>query len=824
MQFLIVLIFSIFLSLISNGLADSVNIQNANLQNFYFGTTINGNFYPFYIEMDSLNNSSPANMGTIEGNNGVTAGQYGKVETSGTGFKFATSGASTKFFGTNITYNGCAPTNAQADWMANSLNFFGFNLVRMHECDNFAPAGIIGNTNPPTTTTFDSTALGEFDYLLKDLKNKGIYWDINTNTYRPFTVADGVTDAGSILNLAKGITIFDSTLISLEKSYDYALFTHVNPYTSIAYKDDPAVAWIEITNENSLYQEYMPGAFYDLTLDYAPEWASQQQPSFYIEELATLYNTWLQNKYSTPAAAISAWGLSSLTAPTTIVDNSTEWQNQTLGDATAPTITFNSGVTTINYTNQGSLDWYLQYLQPFNQVSGQYYSIFFNVTSSINTQITMTVQSSTNIYLQQSATLTAGVNTNLHAYYVAPANDSGTYVKLLYGGNGVVTGTLVINSASLSGSPNTIDAVITERNKNTFVFTPPHGTWIAEYPTSMQNDISSFLNATTASFYTAMRSYLNSIVGINCLMLMDGGSYDNLYDPNSGLLQYSDFLDVHTYFATPNTIYSDTFQEDLGSELTDSNLGLIGPILTASQITKTVPMSITEWNHTFPNPYSYEGPIMMATYGALHGWNTMNQFAYGNPGCPFNTFGGSFGNPNGCGFFDTHPVAQQMIQDEIASYLFLKGTNVTSNLTNDVLIVDSDQIHGVMGNIAGNTYNLGGITITPTSNGSIFIYSTTNQTFSSSHQLIAVTMGTTQTTGSGWSGTPGNSTYNWGYAPALIERVNSGFLLMNTGSVSVYPMDGTGTVSSSAVPVTISGGNATFNNSTINAPWFVINK
>jgi hypothetical protein len=69
-------------------------------------------------------------------------------------------------------------------------------------------------------------------------------------TYRRFKPGDGVDAVDELAPAAKPYTCFDRRLIELQKEYCTQLWTHVNPYTKLAYKDDPAVALTDIGNEN----------------------------------------------------------------------------------------------------------------------------------------------------------------------------------------------------------------------------------------------------------------------------------------------------------------------------------------------------------------------------------------------------------------------------------------------------------------------------------------------------------------------------------------------------------------------------------------------
>jgi len=49
-------------------------------------------------------------------------------------------------------------------------------------------------------------------------------------------------------------------LVDLQKEYARQVLTHHNPYTGTQYRDEPGVALLELTNENSLFAGWLTGA------------------------------------------------------------------------------------------------------------------------------------------------------------------------------------------------------------------------------------------------------------------------------------------------------------------------------------------------------------------------------------------------------------------------------------------------------------------------------------------------------------------------------------------------------------------------------------
>src|SRR5690606_30852119 len=82
--------------------------------------------------------------------------------------------------------------------------------------------------------------------------------NLNLHVGRRYKPGDGVRDA-ELLGLTKAVTYFDERIVELQKEHARALLTHVNPYTGKAYRDEPAVALVELLNENSLVEAWAQG-------------------------------------------------------------------------------------------------------------------------------------------------------------------------------------------------------------------------------------------------------------------------------------------------------------------------------------------------------------------------------------------------------------------------------------------------------------------------------------------------------------------------------------------------------------------------------------
>ncbi|MGA8510779.1 MAG: hypothetical protein WB762_34640 [Candidatus Sulfotelmatobacter sp.] len=206
------------------------------------------------------------------------AGKHGFVRAQG-GHLVTGDGKRIRFWGVNITDwskgSVMIPSKGDAPLWAATLARFGVNCVRLQFLDLPTPRGLIDGKRDDTRT-LDPEAFDHEDFFIAELEKRGIYINFNLLVGRPFKVGDGVQDYQKIREGAKGISLYDPRIIELQKEYAKQLLTHYNPYSKIEYRNDPAVAMVEINNENAL-------------------WVGAHGPTpYYDHELTELYNAWLK--------------------------------------------------------------------------------------------------------------------------------------------------------------------------------------------------------------------------------------------------------------------------------------------------------------------------------------------------------------------------------------------------------------------------------------------------------------------------------------------------------------------------------------------------
>ncbi len=564
------------------------------------------------------------------------AGKHGFVKVKDGHFYFE-DGARAKFWGTNLCFGACFPEHKDAEVMASRIAYFGFNAVRLHHMDfYFEPNGIFEDIAPAyknkqmkPTGHLSPRQLDKLDYLIYQLKQRGIYININTLVSRSFTEADGVVDAGKLGMAAKPYSLFDKKLIELQKQYAKDLLTHLNPYTKLRYRDDPAVCMVEITNENTL-SELKPSSL----------------PVYYKKEFEDLYKNWLINKYGSLETSRTSWiggpnllpplslrGDPNIRADEAISKWTTEEHN---GAKLTRADTEDDTVLTIN--NITGTSWHLQFrYNPVKLKKGKGYLFKFTAKSDKPLVIGLVAQQAydpwKDLGLNGEISL-GGEFKTFEISFTAAANCDNSKVGFLIGNSpGVIT---------------IKDAILTESGK--------------------EIDMKAFLSGIERKYLTDMRAYLRDTVGVKVPIGIGGH-----WNPTQLKLQQEclDYVDKHAYWDHPQFPRKSWDMNDFRihnkSILADKNRGIIGGLTVIASEAKqsNMPFVLSEWNHCYPNQYAYETPLLLAEEAKKNDWDALFQFAWAHSGKDL----ANYSDLNS--YFNINPNAQQLILCSYGSRIFL---------------------------------------------------------------------------------------------------------------------------------------------------------
>jgi hypothetical protein len=219
--------------------------------------------------------------------NEKVAGESGFVKRTpdGSGFLMG-SGKPVRFWAVNTTLYRHPGGQPELERHARFLAKIGVNMVRMH--GSFSPKGA-----GKKITEVDEEELDRCWRLVAAMKKQGIYTTISpywANGGHAGTAASwGIEGYGDGADLW-GLLFFNDRLRDAYKGWMKALYTRKNPYTGIALAHDPAVAIIQVQNEDSLFF-----------------WTMQALKSPQKELLAQKFAAWLGKQYGSLKQATDAW-------------------------------------------------------------------------------------------------------------------------------------------------------------------------------------------------------------------------------------------------------------------------------------------------------------------------------------------------------------------------------------------------------------------------------------------------------------------------------------------------------------------------------------
>lgn len=185
------------------------------------------------------------------------AGKHGFLKAKGEQLVFE-DGTQAKFWGVTIAaFALFFSSDDSIKLQAKRLSSLGYNLVRIHHHDSpWVSPNIFGDPNKTTSGKIDPAQIAKIDWWIKCLKDEGIYVWLDLHVGRQLKPKDNILNFEDMTNNKnnsvdlKGFNYLNPSIENAMQKFNEAYLTHINPYTGLAYKDEPAIATILITNEN----------------------------------------------------------------------------------------------------------------------------------------------------------------------------------------------------------------------------------------------------------------------------------------------------------------------------------------------------------------------------------------------------------------------------------------------------------------------------------------------------------------------------------------------------------------------------------------------
>ncbi|MFW6303245.1 MAG: hypothetical protein ACOC2L_01370 [Candidatus Sumerlaeota bacterium] len=212
--------------------------------------------------------------------NEEVAGSKGKIVARDDKLVFEKTGEPVRFWGVTATSNVWKMSPERMDYLARRLAKMGVNMVRLHVAPYYET-----EPGPLTDGVHRFTAA---------LRKEGIYYGVNWWCLAGARVQEG----WDIEGLKAGdrpfsLHLFYEPLRDVYKQIGKTLLETVNPYTGMRLGDDPALAYVELIDEDNYF-------FYT----FKPENMSEPVRA----ELERQFGAWASERYGSIEKALAVWG------------------------------------------------------------------------------------------------------------------------------------------------------------------------------------------------------------------------------------------------------------------------------------------------------------------------------------------------------------------------------------------------------------------------------------------------------------------------------------------------------------------------------------
>ncbi len=251
-----------------------------------------GDWFPLMADDDTFDPRSIIDMSRLVP---APAGQFGFLKAKGDKLQFEKATAPVKLWGVGANAEPGRYSREQLTQRAKYLRKFGINSVREHPLfEEITTHGVL-----------DPKKLDDYDWWFGELKKHGIYsaWSV----FYHFTIGkDDGYPAELYAELPKqdgrgdtyGLITASPKLWEIRNQWLVAILKHKNPYTGLRYVDDPALATVEMQNEDSIF-------FWNPLGELAkPDGKWKQHGRL----LRVRFAAWAKAKYKTDEALKVAWG------------------------------------------------------------------------------------------------------------------------------------------------------------------------------------------------------------------------------------------------------------------------------------------------------------------------------------------------------------------------------------------------------------------------------------------------------------------------------------------------------------------------------------
>ena len=564
---------------------------------------------------------------SLAGWQGTPAGSSGWVTVDANGH-FAAGAERIRFLGVNIVAESAFPEPGPAAAAAARLAKFGINCVRLHHLEApWAPRPLT-DYRRGDSGHFDPESFARLHDLVRQLKARGIYSDLNLMCSRQFFPSDGLPTEITQLSWKDQhvLVFFDDTMLALQKDHARRLLTEPGPNGEPPFAQDPAVAFVEILNENGAIQKWDEGV-----LDTLPE--------VFQAKLRARWNAWLRTHYPDTSALRKSWGGVQAPREADLLANGDfshglqAWKTSVNPGASVDfSVKKKQGRQGLRVKiRKFGTDWDAGgvthgglHLEP-----GKLYTLSFAAQTTAPGQLYVSLRSTGGSASVESRLVQATVSNDWRRFRTAFVAPEGSGEAALDFGGFSSVGECWIAEVKVQpgGELAGVSAGVSLEAGD--IPTVPHGTIDGPTPTEAARlDWLRFLTDLEHRYWRGMQAYVKETLGYRGLVF---GTIISNSPPNvqGGL----DVVDGHSYWLHvrfPAGAWDEEKWVLFGRSMTgDPEHATIGDL--ARQRVLGRPFTVTEYQHSAPNPFAAEGPVLAAAYGAFQDWDGIWFFDYRIP-------------------------------------------------------------------------------------------------------------------------------------------------------------------------------------------------
>lgn len=583
------------------------------------------------------------------------AGKHGFVQIDENGRFVDGAGKRIRFLGVNTAFTGDFPDHDVAEGVAARMARFGINCVRIHHHDTLrAPSGVWKEGVAPKQE-LDPDVMDRLDYFVAQLKKNGIYVDLNLKVGREMVAADGLTHVDQLPTYDKGPDHYVPRMIELQKQFARDYLTHKNPYTGLAYVDDPVVALVEINNESGLLNAWRNG-----DIDSLPE--EYQQP------LQQSWNEFLSERYGSTEKVRQAWAPPASGSGEELLKSGLNgWNLQVMNDAQGAKGKLPGAgpdgidALQLDVNKVGSESWYIQLVyQNLSLQADKVYKavLWMKADPSVTISTGIRMNHDPWSFLDTAQTVPVTNEWKRFEFLFSPSQNE-PVARFDVSGFGGRVGSLWLAGASLTESQfeGLPDA---ESLENESVSWFPQSVFARKTETA-KHDWYEFIVGRETAYNREMYAFLKNELGVQSLVT---GSQLGFSTVLSQLPL--DYIDDHAYWkhpVFPNRAW-DAVDWYVDNESIVSNLDNSLLTMMRSRIAGR-PYTVSEYNHPAPNTYASEAIPLLAAYAAFQDWDGIFYFAYSHSN--------QYRNKSINNFFDIAGHTPKMLAMPIAANILLRG-------------------------------------------------------------------------------------------------------------------------------------------------------